>query len=368
MVDASSDVYRRLQVHFDGFPLRFPATESGADIRLLEILFTPEEAEIALVLNCGYPGVFDTYESLETIHERIEHLGYSLDDVQKHLDNMVKKGAIMGYSLDASKIYANALLIVGIYEFQVNKLTKEFQEVYDQYMSEAWGPANRDSTANQIRTIPVGIKIEHENPIAKYDDIKVQFEQSTGPFSIINCICRQSNDIRNNPCKLTDRREVCMGFGDMAGMYNEQGWGREITKEEALGYLKQNEDEGLIFQLNNSQEMNFVCSCCSCCCGGIIGLKSIPNPADYTTCNYQSVIDEELCSGCGSCVDRCQMEAITLENDVAIIAQKRCIGCGNCVIGCPEGAITLVLKEDPKIPPLTTSDLYKSIVEERKKR
>ena len=167
---------------------------------------------------------------------------------------------------------------------------------------------------------------------------------------------------------MTDRREVCMGFGDMAGMYNEQGWGREITKEEALGYLKQNEDEGLIFQLNNSQEMNFVCSCCSCCCGGIIGLKSIPNPADYTTCNYQSVIDEELCSGCGSCVDRCQMEAITLENDVAIIAQKRCIGCGNCVIGCPEGAITLVLKEDPKIPPLTTSDLYKSIVEERKKR
>jgi Fe-S-cluster-containing hydrogenase component 2 len=62
------------------------------------------------------------------------------------------------------------------------------------------------------------------------------------------------------------------------------------------------------------------------------------------------------------------MEAITLIDDVAILDQKRCIGCGNCVIGCPESAITLVPKEDPEIPPLTTSDMFKSMVEERKKQ
>ena len=87
MVNVSSDVYRRLQEHFDGFPLRFPATESGVEIRLLKHLFTPEEAEIALSLKGGYPGLIDTYETLEVIYERIEHLGYPLDDVEKHLDN-----------------------------------------------------------------------------------------------------------------------------------------------------------------------------------------------------------------------------------------------------------------------------------------
>ncbi|MFW9788979.1 MAG: 4Fe-4S binding protein [Candidatus Thorarchaeota archaeon] len=361
-----TDIYRRLQEHFDGFPLRFPATESGVEIRLLKHLFTPKEAEIALGLNCGYPGVFDTYESLEVIHNRLRHLGYSLEELEERLDKMIKKGAILGNTIDGSKFYANALLVVGIYEFQVNKLTKEFQEDFDQYVKEAWGHANRGT--RQLRIIPVGVEIVHENPIVRYDDIKELFEQSNGPFSIINCICRQTSDLRSKPCQVTDRREVCMGMGEMARMYTELGWGRAITKEEALGYLKQNEEEGLIFQVNNSQEMDFVCSCCSCCCGGIVSLKRLPNPADYTSSNYQAIIDAELCSDCGTCIERCQMEAITLEDDITYLDQKRCIGCGNCVVGCPEHAITLVAKENLEVPPLTTSDLFKKFTEERKRQ
>ncbi|MHA1122861.1 MAG: ATP-binding protein, partial [Candidatus Heimdallarchaeota archaeon] len=124
---------------------------------------------------------------------------------------------------------------------------------------------------------------------------------------------------------------------------------------------------GLIFQLSNSQEMIFVCSCCSCCCAGLAFLKGLPNPADYSSSNYQAIIDEELCNGCGSCVDRCQFDAIILETDFAVIQEKRCIGCGNCVLVCPEDAITLISKENLKVPPLTTVDLFNKIAEERKK-
>lgn len=366
MVGLTLEVYRRLQEHFNSFPLRFPATESGVEIRLLKRLFTPEEADIASVIKCGHVGSFDTYEILDEIFNRVKHLGYSKDEVEEHLGNMARKGAIMGSTRNGKKIYANALLIVGLYEFQVDKLTKEFQEDLDQYLDEAWYPANNDIRVRQLRTIPVGIKIEHENPIAKYDDIKVLFEQSVGPFSKINCVCRQSKDLLNEPCQVTDRREVCMAVGDMAQLYIDQGYGREIPKEEALHYLKKNEEEGLIFQLSNSQEMIFVCSCCACCCAGLVGLKQLPNPADYTSSNYQAVIDEELCSGCGNCVDRCQMEAITL-NDFAVIEQKRCIGCGNCIIGCPEEAISLVSKENLGIPPLTSIDLFTTIEKARRK-
>ncbi|MHA1126625.1 MAG: 4Fe-4S binding protein [Candidatus Heimdallarchaeota archaeon] len=361
------EVYRRLQQHFDSFPLRFPETESGVEIRLLKKLFTPEEAKIAVVIKCGHVGSLDTYELLDEIFDRVKHLGHTKEDVEQHLDNMAKKGAIMGSFRNDKKIYANTLLIVGIYELQVDKLTKEFQEDLDQYLAEAWGPANSNIRVRQLRTIPVGIKIEHANPIAKYDDIKVLFEESVGPFSKINCVCRQSKDILNEPCQVTDRREVCMATGDMAKLYNDQGYGREISKEEALEYLKKNEEEGLIFQLSNSQEMIFVCSCCACCCGGLVSLKQLPNPADYTSSNYLAVIDEEICSGCGNCVDRCQMDAITLEGDFAVIEQKRCIGCGNCLIGCPEDAITLIIKENPGIPLETSIDLFSKIAEERKK-
>jgi NAD-dependent dihydropyrimidine dehydrogenase PreA subunit len=363
----AEDVYRRLQQHFDGFYLGFPATESGVEIRLLKRLFTPEEADIASFLKCGHGGSIKSFESLESIFKKVKHLGYTIEEVENHLDNMAKNGAIMGAEQNGSKFYANAVLIVGIYEYQVDKLTKGFLDDFYQYLREGWGPANSQVKTPQMRVVPVGVTIKRENPIAKYDDIKTFYEESEGPFSIINCVCRQSKDLYDKPCEITDRREVCMGVGDFAQMYNDSGWGREITKEEALKYLKQNEQEGLIFQLSNSQDFNFVCSCCSCCCGGIIGLKRIPNPADYTTSNYLAVIDEELCTGCEICIDRCQMDAITLEGDISVVNQKRCIGCGSCIIECPSDAISLIGKEELKVPPLTFDETYKRISEERKK-
>ncbi|NHJ49494.1 MAG: 4Fe-4S dicluster domain-containing protein [Asgard group archaeon] len=362
----AEDVYRQLQLHFDEFYLGFPKTESGIEIRLLKRLFTPEEAAIALYIKCGHLGSLKNFDTLEAIFERVKHLGFSLSEVGKMLDNMTKKGAIIGTKRNGSKIYANAVLIVGIYEFQVNKLTKGFLDDMYQYIREAWYAANKFETT-QLRTIPVGVTIKHESPIARYDNIKSHFEESNGPFAIVNCICRQSNDLLKSPCQMTDRREVCMSVGDSAYMYIENGWGKEITKEEALNYLKQNEKEGLIFQIGNTQEFDFVCSCCHCCCGDIGHLRKMPNPAELTSSNYLAEINEELCTGCGNCIDRCQMDAITMDNDLSVINQKRCIGCGNCILDCPADAIALVMKEGRKIPPANAEELYDNILNERKK-
>ena len=45
------DLYRRLQRHLDNAPIPLPASPSGAELRLLKHLFTPQEAEIALSLS-----------------------------------------------------------------------------------------------------------------------------------------------------------------------------------------------------------------------------------------------------------------------------------------------------------------------------
>lgn len=265
----TEDVYRRLQKHFDQFPLGFPATESGVENRLLKRLFTSEEAEIASVLKFGHFGSTRDFESLDSIYERVKHLGYPIKDIENFLDNMAKKGAIMGVTKDGMKSYANALLILGIYEFQVNKLSKGFIEDLYLYLQEAWGPENNKVETPQMRIIPIGIDVDLGKKIAKFDDIRILFEKVQGPFVIINCVCRQTQDLLGEPCQMTERREICMGFGDIARMYIEQGWGREITKDEALKFLIKNEQEGLIFQPGNSQRMDFICSCCYCCCGGI---------------------------------------------------------------------------------------------------
>lgn len=48
------------------------------------------------------------------------------------------------------------------------------------------------------------------------------------------------------------------------------------------------------------------------------------------------------CLGFGSCVSACAMDAIHVEEGVAIVDREKCIGCGQCVKACPKGLIELV--------------------------
>ncbi|MGF3554815.1 MAG: DUF362 domain-containing protein [Thermoplasmatota archaeon] len=56
--------------------------------------------------------------------------------------------------------------------------------------------------------------------------------------------------------------------------------------------------------------------------------------------NMPAIVDKEKCTACGTCVDTCPVDAISLE-DKAVINKENCIDCGTCIDGCPEGAISL---------------------------
>ncbi len=57
-------------------------------------------------------------------------------------------------------------------------------------------------------------------------------------------------------------------------------------------------------------------------------------------------IDEELCNGCGNCVEGCHEGALQLINGKAVmISELYCDGLGACIGDCPVGAIELIEKE-----------------------
>jgi ferredoxin len=359
-----SEIYRKLQQHLDKMPVGFPRAESGSDIRVLKHLFTPEEAKIATFLRFGWNR---DLESLDKIYDRIKNTGISLEELETKLDNMVKKGAILTRKDDNQKYYANAMLIIGMYEFQVDKFTKGFLKDFNDYLNEIWGREANKTGYHQLRTIPVEKSLDPSLNVAPYDNIREIIEKSEGPFVKINCVCRQEMDIYGKPCKITNHKENCLGFGDMVQTYIDQGWGTQISKEETLKILKKNQEEGLILRPNNSQDVEFVCSCCSCCDRGISGLLRVPDPVNYVISNFYSEVDPELCTGCGSCIDRCQLKAITLVEDISSVDHKRCIGCGNCVTVCPSEAMTLIKKDKECVPPKTMDDLYDLILDEKVK-
>jgi ferredoxin len=50
-------------------------------------------------------------------------------------------------------------------------------------------------------------------------------------------------------------------------------------------------------------------------------------------------VNEEMCVGCGVCVDECPVEAIALTDGLAAIEEEECIRCGRCHDVCPEDAV-----------------------------
>ena len=51
-------------------------------------------------------------------------------------------------------------------------------------------------------------------------------------------------------------------------------------------------------------------------------------------------VEEDLCSGCGLCVEACSYEARSLDDirKIALVNEALCQGCGACMIACPNGA------------------------------
>jgi ferredoxin len=354
----TSDVYIRLRDHLDKMPVAYPKTESGVELRILERLFTVEEAEVTLCLS-ALP------EPLERIYRRANPLGFPREKVEKLLDGLLSKGVIHGTQIDNEPHYSKSIFVVGMYEHQLKNLTKEFQQEFLQYIDEGFAEALHTKKTTQLRTIPINVNILPERKVGTYDSARDLILESEGPFAVMDCICRKGMDLLEKPCSQTKIRETCLTFGDVAQTFVKREMARFVSQEEMLSLLEQADEEGMVVQPQNSRNPAFICCCCGCCCGVLTSAKRFPRPAEYFSTNYYVEVDPDLCQECGTCATRCQMEALQVEGTATKVDLDRCIGCGLCVSTCPSGAITLREKETETIPPKDMGDLYKRIMVER---
>lgn len=352
------NVYRDLQRHLNDQPIGFPPTESGAEIPLLKRLFSPQEARLATYLNYKPQPVI-------AIHKAAGDLNMSPAELEEALDSMMKNGAIGHLERDGIRYFYNHPLVVGIYEWQLNKLSPEFLGEMGAYVSQkSFGIELLSTKVPQMRTIPIGKSITTKSHIATYNDITQIIRASDGPIVILECICRKTSGMRGQACKKTERLETCMALGDWAKNAVRAGIGRSINKDEALEIMRQNEADGLVLQPSNSQKVEFVCSCCGCCCGMLNIYKMLPRPVEFWSTDYNAVVNSDDCNGCGTCLERCQMNALSLDEGLSVTSVNldRCLGCGNCVDSCPSGAISMVEKDREIIPPRDMEDLYETIL------
>ncbi len=356
------DIYRLLQRHLDKQAIGFPPALSGSDQRVLRRLFTPDEAELALHLS------YKPASTDEIAPKAAHH--FSPAQVKAHLESMFSKGSIAWKEMDGIDHWFLLPLVVGMYETaQVGVPSPGFMDDASAYMkSLSFGKAFINAKPSQMRTIPINKSITPSHPVATYNRIREVLENAPGPFVLLPCICREKMAMKGKPCTKTSRKETCFAMNDTGAMILRRGRGREISRNEAVEFFRQSEEDGLVLQPGNAEQPDFVCSCCGCCCGMLAYQKFLPNPVDFWTNQYQASIERAACKKCGACTTRCQVNAVTLadRDGRAEVNLRRCIGCGLCVPTCPAKAISL--REKPQTAPIPRNEeaLYEEIVKNRK--
>ncbi len=352
----AEDIYERLREHLDSLPTGYPQTQSGVEIRILKKLFTEEEGEIACHLK-PFP------ESSEQIAQRLGRDSKAVSDL---LYRMSQKGLIFRIKRGDINQYMAVMFVVGIMEYQVNRMDRELCEMIDEYMREGFAQEMIRPQTPQLRVVPVQESLSGLMEIQPYDELR-KIMESQKTIVVADCICRKKSRVLGHPCKKP--MENCFVFGAMGEYYVENGMGRKIALEEALEILRKSEEAGLVPSPANAQKVGGMCSCCGCCCGVLKAIKLHNHPSNLVKSNYFAQVDQDLCSGCETCMERCQMEAIYMDDDWAAVDLKRCIGCGLCVTTCPTKALSLRPKSPKEhyVPPPKPIDTYIQIAKERGK-
>jgi electron transport complex protein RnfB len=352
----SDTPYRKLQEHLDSLPVGFPKTDSGIEIKILKKIFTPEEAEMAVKLTM-IP---------ETVEDFSKRTGMDSSEAGEKLEAMAKKGQIFRMKRKENLYYSAAVFVPGIWEYQLKNLDRELAELFEEFYEDAFEGALKQGNTPLFRILPIDENISPEMEVMPYHQVK-DLIRSQRTIALAECICRKEKRLLGEGCD--HLLEVCLLFSHMARFYVENGLARFITVEEALEVLDKAEEDGLVHSPVNTQHIMGLCNCCGCCCGLLRGITQLNmHPSILARSDFYCVSDSELCTGCGDCLERCPVTAITVD-DVAVVDRERCIGCGLCVSTCPTEAMSLVAKSEGVTtpPPSTSGDMLMRLAEERSK-
>ncbi|MBT3256755.1 MAG: 4Fe-4S binding protein [Deltaproteobacteria bacterium] len=334
------NIFRQLQEQLDQYSLGYPATESGVEIEILKLLFNEEEAVMYLHMSM----------MLETPESVAGRLKKDPAQVALLLDGMAEKGLLFRTRKGDESKYGAAPFVVGIYEFQLKTMDVELARLFEDFFEEAFTEQGSRQVV-PMRTIPVKKSIGVSWKVTPYEDAR-GIIKSMERLAVADCICRVQQGLLDQSCDKP--LEVCFLGGSHGAYYVDRGMGRWVDQEEALEILDKCEEAGLVPQPFNAVNPGGMCNCCGDCCGMLRTLKRHPRPVEIVVTNHYAMVDQDLCVGCEVCLDRCQMDAVTMGDEgSAQVNLDRCIGCGLCVTTCDVEAMTLEPKssEDRREPP-----------------
>jgi electron transport complex protein RnfB len=225
---------------------------AGMDIpeffALVEVLFTPEEAEV----NNAMPrGPF-------TAAGLAEGLGRDAGEVETILEAMADKGLCMALKMEDTQYYQSARFMPGILEYQfmpgrTTERDKQIARVIHAY-EKAFDAKVGARTVNYptSRVITVDQTIEAGNKVNTYDQVQTYIDRYDD-IAVSTCFCRHAAELRDEDTHGMPN-DVCMQFGMGAQYAVDRLGARLVSKTEAREVIDRAEEAGLIHMSQNTTE------------------------------------------------------------------------------------------------------------------
>lgn len=206
---------------------------------------------------------------------------------------------------------------------------------------------------NHAVMIPVQQNISGgESVVLPYQVLTPLIKAATGHLILNQCPCRTAEN-----CHTAPHSFGCLYLGEAVRSVPE-GIGQQSSIQQALAHLEQGIQLGLVPMIVHASfdaellslpydRILAICFCCDCCCTVRSHLRLGRSTFDDTIQRLPglSVTISDTCIGCGSCLERCPVHAIRLENGQAVIDQSVCKGCGLCISVCQVDAPRLKFEE-----------------------
>lgn len=290
-----------------------------------------------------------------------ERIKFSVEEASKKLTKMAKKGLVWADEGAGKLSFRLAPFIIGICEDQQGKMDHELARLYEEYMADGGAVGIISLQPALHRVIPAQSAVESEM-LLPYDDLKVILQKAK-QIRVRDYICRsQQAEIEKRECTFPLR--TCITLSSNGDPLRLEDIEDELSEEEAVSILQNCEEIGMVHTVTNVKVgIDYICNCCGCCCEVLRPMNEHDIEKSVASANYYALVDPNECVGCGTYIERCQVNAIYKREEISVVDHQRCIGCGVCVIGCPNGAAKLQLK--PSSRQIDPPDDYKSWEQER---